>query len=251
MDLRLLKEEALKETERFFRETLGTVPDQDSDEWEDEYRRRFDALKRRPAPQAPVAAASTVAAASPVDERPDSLPQLSGTSGEQRWAIAIRADRLKEIRDAEMRRWLAGAWIAAKDWVGTRELSGPSFLRRVEVQYIDERQKSQVRNAVQKTEQQVKAQAAASLHQKVASAGITAEGLVGLIDVSARTKPAPLRDKLADVTHGERSLRIFETGNHAVLMVLEKNRTGRLEYAIERDDGLVADLKLYAQDRRV
>ena len=244
MDLRLLKEEALKETERFFRETRGTVPDQDSDEWEEEYRRRFDALKRRPA------APTVAAAASPVEEKSDALPQLTGPPGEQRWAIAIRADRLKEIRNPDMRRWLAGAWTAAKDWVGTRELSGPAFLRRVEVQYVDERQKSQVLTAAQKNEQQAKAQAAASIHQKVAAAGITAEGLIGLIDVSARGKPAPLREKLADIGHGERALRVFETGDAAVLMVLEKNRSGRIEYAIERDDGLVADLKLYALDRR-
>ena len=244
MDLRLLKEEALKETERFFRDSRGVVPDQDSEEWEDEYRRRFEALKRRPAVPA------IAPAASPVEEKSDSLPQLSGAPGEQRWAIAIRADRLKEIRNADMRRWLAGAWTAAKDWVGTRELSAPQFLRRVEVEYVDKRQQSQARSAAQRTEEQAKADAAASLHRKVAAAGITAEGLIGLIDVSARGKPAALRDKLADVAHGERALRVFATDNQAVLMVLEKNRTGRIEYAIERDDGLVADLILFAQDRR-
>jgi hypothetical protein len=32
-----------------------------------------------------------------------------------------------------------------------------------------------------------------------------------------------------------------------VLMVLEKAGTGREEYGIERDEGLVADLRLYAR----
>jgi hypothetical protein len=32
-----------------------------------------------------------------------------------------------------------------------------------------------------------------------------------------------------------------------VLTVLEKSRTSRSEYGIERDEGLVADLKLFAR----
>jgi hypothetical protein len=39
----------------------------------------------------------------------------------------------------------------------------------------------------------------------------------------------------------------FETGNEDVLAVLEKSKAGRSQYAIERDDGLVADLTLFAE----
>ena len=38
---------------------------------------------------------------------------------------------------------------------------------------------------------------------------------------------------------------VFETADPALLMVLEKDGTGRGEYAIERDPGLVADLALF------
>ena len=37
------------------------------------------------------------------------------------------------------------------------------------------------------------------------------------------------------------------TADPAVLMVLEKTEAERIEYGIERDEGLVADLKLFAR----
>jgi hypothetical protein len=43
-----------------------------------------------------------------------------------------------------------------------------------------------------------------------------------------------------ETSAGGRSLRVFETGNPAVLMVIENKAKGRAEYAIERDEGLVA-----------
>jgi hypothetical protein len=61
--------------------------------------------------------------------------------------------------------------------------------------------------------------------------------------------PAPLRGKLAELEAQDRILRIFETAKPEILMVLEKRANERTEYAIERDDGLVADLKLYAQTK--
>ena len=48
-----------------------------------------------------------------------------------------------------------------------------------------------------------------------------------------------------------RNLRLFETDDPAVLMVLEKTDGTRSEYGIERDDGLVADLKLFARAREL
>jgi hypothetical protein len=59
--------------------------------------------------------------------------------------------------------------------------------------------------------------------------------------------PTALRRKIAEVEVGERNLRIFETGNEDVLAVLEKSKAGRSQYAIERDDGLIADLTLFAE----
>jgi hypothetical protein len=49
---------------------------------------------------------------------------------------------------------------------------------------------------------------------------------------------------------GERNLRIFETSDPNVLAVIEKSEAGRSQYAIERDDGLVADLRLFAEASR-
>ena len=46
MDPRTLRERALAETGRFFQEKFGTAPAEDSEEWEDEYRRQFDRLRR-------------------------------------------------------------------------------------------------------------------------------------------------------------------------------------------------------------
>ena len=56
-----------------------------------------------------------------------------------------------------------------------------------------------------------------------------------------------IQAKLAELDSNGRNLRVFETGDPAVLMVLEKTETERGEYGIERDEGLVADLKLFAR----
>ena len=68
-----------------------------------------------------------------------------------------------------------------------------------------------------------------------------------LIDIADRLPVLPVKAKLAELDTPERNLRIFETDDPAALMVLEKARTGRGEYGIERDEGLVADLRLYAR----
>ena len=52
---------------------------------------------------------------------------------------------------------------------------------------------------------------------------------------------------MAELDCGTRNLRVFETDDPAVLMVLEKAGSGRDEYGIERDEGLVADLRLFAR----
>ena len=56
-----------------------------------------------------------------------------------------------------------------------------------------------------------------------------------------------MKAKLAELEVSGRNLRVFETADLAVLMVLEKAEAGRSDYGIERDEGLVADLRLFAR----
>ena len=49
MDIKSIKEQALAETARILHDRLGVVPDPDSEEWEEEYRRQFDLLKKQAA----------------------------------------------------------------------------------------------------------------------------------------------------------------------------------------------------------
>jgi len=65
--------------------------------------------------------------------------------------------------------------------------------------------------------------------------------------VSPRAAALAIKDKLAEIRLDGRTVRIFETANPAILMVLEKRDDGRSDYGIERDEGLVADLKLFAR----
>ena len=71
--------------------------------------------------------------------------------------------------------------------------------------------------------------------------------MIELIDIADRLPVLPIKAKLAELDTAKRNLRVFETDDPAVLMVLEKAGTGRGEYGIERDEGLVADLRLYAR----
>jgi hypothetical protein len=245
MDLKSLKEQALAETARVLHDKLGVVPDPDSDEWEDEYRRQFDLLKKHAA-RAPAGGAPKTDAPL-VEESPDDLPALSGAPADKRWASALRTERLKQIPNKDVRTWLAGAWIAAKAWVDTRELPPDAFLRRVEAQYAGDRRRSAEQAGALEAGRRDKESAESALKRKVQAAGITAQGLIELVDLSERVAPAPLRTKLAELHLQDRVLRIFETAKSDVLMVLEKRADDRSEYAIERDEGLVADLKLFAQ----
>ena len=53
MDLKSVKEEAIEATTRSLWEKSGLVPDQDSEEWEEEYRRQFELAKKRHATKPP------------------------------------------------------------------------------------------------------------------------------------------------------------------------------------------------------
>lgn len=243
MDLKSVREQAIEATTRAFWDRSGFVPDQDSDEWEEEYRRQFEQLKKRHATGHPAATPSAVAA--PPDETRWAV--LSGAPTQIRWAAALRADRLKEIRDPGIRDWLATTWTKAKSWIDTRELPTPVFLQRIEPHYTEYRRQADERARVMAAERQAKEAAAEALRRQVDAAGITVEGLIELIDIAERLPAVPIGSKLAELVCGARNLRVFETGDPAVLMVLEKAETGRSEYGIERDEGLVADLRLFAR----
>src|SRR5947199_378696 len=151
MDLKAVREEAIEATTRSFWDKSGFVPDEDSEEWEEEYRRQFEQARKRHA--------------------------------------AGGANQVKPVAAA----------------------------------------------------------AADELRRQVDEAGITVEGLIELIDIAERLPVLPIKAKLAELAFEARNLRVFETDDPAVLMVLEKAGTSRSDYAIERDEGLVADLRLYAR----
>jgi hypothetical protein len=244
MDLRLVREEAIEATNRAFWDKSGFVPDEDSDEWEEEYRRQFDLAKKRHATERP--ADTLPIAAAPPDEEPG-WAALTGPPTQIRWAAALRADRLKEIRDPGIRNWLATTWTKSKSWIDTSSLPTATFLKRIEPHYAQYRRQADERARLLAAEQRAKAAAADEIRRQIEEAAITVEGLIELVDIADRLPVLPIRAKLAELDTAERNLRIFETDDPAVLMVLEKAGTGRGEYGIERDEGLVADLRLYAR----
>jgi hypothetical protein len=248
MDVKSLRERAIEETRRVFVETRGFVPDEDSDEWEEEYRRQFELAKAQGGADKATAASGAVPPAA-AEVRASPWPELSGAPAQKRWALTLRSDRLNDVQNPELREWVAASWTTAESWIDTRELPAAAFLRRIEAQYREHRRKAEEKAAAEEAERQVKAAAAEAIQRQIEQAGLTAQGLIDLVDVSARVAPAPIRDKLAEVQAGSRTLRVFETTDPAVLAVLEKGEAGRAEYAIERDDGLVADLKLFARGR--
>lgn len=244
MDLKSVREEAIEATTRAFWDRNGFVPDQDSDEWEEEYRRQFEQAKQRHAAGRSTETKLNGAAAPPAEE---GSAVLSGAPTQIRWAAAIRADRLREIRNPGVREWLATTWTKAKSWIDTRDLPTPTFLQRIQPHYAEYRREGDERAKALAAEQQAKEAAAEALRREVIAAGITVDGLIELIDIAERLPPTPLKEKLAELDCGARNLRVFETGDPAVLMVLEKAEAERVEYGIERDEGLVADLKLFAR----
>ena len=251
MDLKAVREEAIEATTRAFWDRNGFVPDQDSEEWEAEYRRQFEQVKKRHATGRPaeVTPATTVLAAPPPEEA--GWAELSGAPTQFRWAAVIRADRLKEIKDAGIRDWLATTWTKAKSWIDTRELPTPVFLQRIAPHYAEYRRKADERARAAEAERQAKAAADEALRREVDAAGITAEGLVELIDIAERLPAVPIKGKLAELDCGDRNLRVFETDDPAVLVVLEKAEGERNDYGIERDEGLVTDLRLFARAKEL
>jgi hypothetical protein len=241
MDPKPVRERAIEATTRFFWDRGGFVPDEDSEEWEAEYRRQFELARK---------SHETVPAAEPQPApAPDAAgwAELTGAPTEIRWAAALRADRLAAIRDPGVRHWLATTWTKATGWIKTRELPTAVFLERIRPHYLEYRKAADERARTAATERQAQAAAAAEIRREVESAGISVEGLVELIDIAERLPASPIKAKLAELAAGDRHLRVFETADPAVLMVLERNGRERHEYGIERDEGLVADLALFAR----
>src|SRR5205823_6165898 len=111
---------------RAFWDRTGSVPDQDCDEWEEEYRRQFEHVKRRHAAGRPVAVQPGTPATAPPTPPTAAPPEetgwavLTGAPTQIRWAATLRADRLQEIRDPGVREWLTTTWTRAKSWIDTR-----------------------------------------------------------------------------------------------------------------------------------
>ena len=246
MDLKLVREEAIERTTRFFWEQSGSEPDQDSEEWEQEYRRQFELAKQRQANARPRAAPPATVAAPPAEPPPEPADwaKLTGPPTQIRWAAALRAERIGEVHDPAIRDWLATTWTRAKSWIDTRDLPIAVFLQRIAPHYAEYREGAAERARVEASERQQREAAAAEIRDAVEAAGITVDGLIELIDICDRLPAVPLGAKLAELSGEARSLRVFETADPALLMVLDKDASGRSDYAIERDPGLVADLEL-------
>src|SRR5207237_10055108 len=121
------------------------------EEWEEETRRQFAALKQRyggelPTVQRPIAAAS---------KQP--LPELSGTPEQLRWAASIRDERLREIPSEAVRAFWAQTWTRAKVWVDTRDVPTQTLLQRLNPQYDEWRKEQAEAAAARKEEPEKKA----------------------------------------------------------------------------------------------
>src|SRR5689334_20683254 len=242
MDLDTLREAAIEATARALIEKHGIAPSEDSDEWEEEYRRQFAALKQRHGGSVQIAPRAAAAAKQP-------LPELRGTPEELRWGASIREDRLREIPNDAVRAFWVQNWPRAKQWIDTRDVPTQTLVLRLKPQYDDWRKKRADAAAARKSEVAKKAAEAAAHKQRLEEAGITPEGLVELIDASDRFEdPAAIAAKLAEIDIEGRHLRVYETTDPNLLLVKERKGPLQLpDYAIERDEGLVADLRLFAQ----
>ncbi len=239
MDLSQLKEAAIEATTRVLQDKFEIMPSEDSDDWEDEYRRQFALMKQKYGVGIPTVAR----AAGPALQ----LPSLTGTTHEQiHWGEQVRAERLREVNNPAVRTWMAKTWTRAKVWVDTRDVPIATLLQRTQAQFDQYRQQTTEQQKAQSAIAQQKAAAIAAHQAKLQKAGVTEAGLVELIDASERAKPAALTEKLAELSAVDRHLRIFATAEPQILLVKEKNLTGQHDYGVERDEGLVADLKLFA-----
>src|ERR1700728_1239955 len=181
MDLGQLKEAAIEATSRALQDKFDIVPSEDSDEWEDEYRRQFALMKQKYGVGTPTVARAPAGAAL-------QLPDLTGTPEQVHWGEQVRAERLREVGDAARRAWMAKTWTRAKVWVDTRDVPIATLLQRTQTQYGDYRRQQAEQQKAQSAATRQKAAVAAEYRAKLQKAGITEEGLVELADASERVK---------------------------------------------------------------
>jgi hypothetical protein len=245
VDLNALREAAIEATARALYDKLGIVPSDDSDEWEEEYRRQFAALRERSGIDLKAAAAARPMPAGGAERH---WPELRGTLEEQRWGASIREERLRGIPSGAVCSFLVQNWPRAKQWIDTRDVPTQTLLQRLKPQYDDWRKKQAEAIAARKAEAGRKAAEIAAYKRRLNEARITPEGLVELVDASDRFEPAPIAAKLAEIDVEGRHLRVYESSDPNLLLIKERRGPLQLDdYAIERDEGLVADLKLYGQ----
>src|SRR5215475_13799429 len=171
MDLKAVREEAIEATTRSFWDRSGFVPDEDSEAWEEEYRRQFEQAKKRHAAGGANRVEPAAAAAAPPEEEPG-WAALSGAPTQIRWAAGLRADRLMEIRDPGIRQWLTTTWTKSKSWIDTSSLAADVFLKRIEPHYAEYRRQGDERARLLAAERQAEMAAAAELRRQVEEAGI-------------------------------------------------------------------------------
>jgi hypothetical protein len=248
MDLNTLREAAIEATARALDDRLGYVPSDESDEWEEEYRRQFAALKQQHGGDLRPAAARPNPPSGAARHAERNWPELSGTPEQQRWAVTIRDERMLQIASEPFRAFLARTWTRAKQWVDTRDVPTSVLVQRLRPQFEEYRRQAAEAAKMRAAEAEKKAAEVAAYQQRLKEAGISPEGLVELIDASERFDPAPIVTKLAEIAVEGRQLRIYETSDPNLLLAKEKRGPLPLDdYAIERDEGLAADLKLFAQ----
>src|ERR1700722_13040410 len=167
MDLAQLKEAANAATAEALQRKFDVVPDEDSDEWESEYRRQFALAKQRYGVSMPTVA------------RPPAAPTLqlvvlTGTTQEQiHWGEQVRAERLREVANPAVRAWMAKTWTRAKVWVDTREVPIATLLQRTQPQFEQYRRQQAEQQKAQTAATQQKAAAIAAFQARLQKAGIT------------------------------------------------------------------------------
>src|SRR5580700_10196635 len=155
MDLSQLKEAAIEATTRALQQKFDVMPSEESDEWEDEYRRQFALAKQRYGVGVPTVAR----AAGPALQ----LPELRGDTQEViHWGEQVRTERLREVANPAVRAWMAKTWTRAKVWVDTRDVPIATLLQRTQPQYDEYRRQQAERQKAQSTAAQQKAAALAA-----------------------------------------------------------------------------------------
>src|SRR5580700_1162149 len=100
MDLTQLKEAAIEATTRALQQKFEILPSEESDEWEDEYRRQFALAKQR-------YGVGTPTVARPATGPALAFPELTGEREQVHWAEQVRAERMREVSDPARRAWMA------------------------------------------------------------------------------------------------------------------------------------------------